>query len=127
MDQKGQISIEFVLVIGLIVVIVLAIAPYIGEQNENNVIAVAAREGASNTITNITLLNRNMAPIVVKDLKMTGSGQNITIQIRLSSSVSSDQNQLIVNGTLASIAAQGYTLTNGTIVTNRHRYNVTLV
>jgi len=137
MEQKGQISIEFVLIIGLMLVIVLAIAGYAGYANENNAIAAAAREGATNASSNIVLLNRSMVPIKVEDISLIGSGHNLTIQIDISGTISSSQNKTIVDSTLNSIVAQGYIRVNNTnssnspyadyIVAKWHNYNITLV
>lgn len=137
MEQKGQISVEFILLIGLIVVIILAIVPYIGQANENNIIALAAKEGALNATTNLALLNRNMAPLRVEDISTIGNGHNLTIRIDISGTISTDQNKTIVNSTLSSIAAQGYKRVNSAnssnspygdyIITSRHNYNITLV
>lgn len=46
MDVKGQISAEFVLVIGLVLIIVLGIVSFLGEDNELNQVMSAARSGA---------------------------------------------------------------------------------
>lgn len=46
MDARGQISLELVLVVGLIFVIVMAIASVVGEDNELNQAMGAARSGA---------------------------------------------------------------------------------
>ena len=135
MDRRGQISIEFVLIIALMVVIVLAIAPYIGSASESNDIATAAREGATNAVTNLSILNNTMTPVIVENIQNVGSGQNLTIQIDISGAISSNQNSTIVNSTLNSIAALGYTRVtsiNNTpysdyIVAHWHNYNVTLV
>lgn len=127
MDQKGQISIEFVLIIAFMLVLVLLVASYVGEQNELNNVLSAARVGASDAATNLSLLNRSMTPVRVDDIFTTGSGQNLTITIQIDGSISDYQNQTIVNGTLSSIAAQGYTLTGNRVITSRHVYNVTLI
>lgn len=46
MDAKGQISVEFVLLIGLILLIVMGIASFFGEDNELNQAMTVARSGA---------------------------------------------------------------------------------
>ncbi|OEC84881.1 MULTISPECIES: TadE family protein [Methanobacterium] len=135
-DQKGQISIEFVLILALMLVLVLIFVPYIGEQNELNTISLAAREGAMNTASDL-VLNGTVNPLRVKDIILENEkSQNVTIQIDLSGSPSQNQTESIINGTLNSIAAQGYTRNDGDmsnsseddfIVTSRHRYNVTIV
>lgn len=136
LDQKGQISIEFVLVVGIILVLVLVFAPYIGAQSELNAVSAAARSGAMNATSEIVFLDSSAEPVRVNDIKLIGSGQNLTIQMHLSRSISGNQPETIMNGTLRSIVAQGYTRDDsGTtdtslddiIVTGRHNYKVTLV
>ncbi|MGB9936934.1 MAG: hypothetical protein ACPK7O_04390 [Methanobacterium sp.] len=135
MEQRGQISIEFVLVIAFMLVIVLLIGSYIGEQSEVSTITAAARNGAMDAASNLALLNRNMEPIRINDVKMNGSGQNLTLKINVSSPISTNSNLTIFNATINSMAAQGYiidaqNLTNqfdDVVVTGRHRYSVIIV
>jgi uncharacterized protein (UPF0333 family) len=132
MDQKGQISIEFVLIIALIFVIVLAVGSYVGEQNELNSVSVAARTGATDAVTNLVITN-NISPLRIEDIRMNGSGKNLILFINISGPISTSSNQTIVNNTLNSIASVGYTRINsGNIFTDyinttRHTYNVVLV
>ncbi|MGB9979440.1 TadE/TadG family type IV pilus assembly protein [Methanobacterium sp.] len=127
MDQRGQISIEFVLILALMAIIVGAIAVYAGDANEQNVISSAARQGADNATTTLSLLNRSMNPVRVEDIKTINNGTNITLQIDITGSLSSIQSTTIANSVLNSIAAQGYSLTNNSIVTSRHKYTVKIV
>jgi uncharacterized protein (UPF0333 family) len=135
MDQRGQISIEFVLVVAFMLVIVLLVGSYIGEQSELNTVTAAARNGAMEASTDLALLNRNMEPLRVNDVKMNGSGQNLTLLINVSGPISNNANITIFNSTINSIAAQGYTidvqnttkLFDDVVVTSRHRYSVVIV
>ena len=136
MDQKGQISIEFALIIAIMLVLVLLIASYAGAENESNVVLSAARSGAMNATTNAVLLNSSVEPTRVDDIQLiNGTGQDLIISINLST-VPPDTNysNSILNSTLNSIAAQGYTRINSTnpetdplndyISTSRHTYHV---
>ena len=137
MDQRGQISIEFVLILALMAVIVSSIGLYIGTANENSVIISAARSGADNATTSLAMLNTNMIPVRVDDISNYTSGQYTIIQVDISGSLSTNQTNTTINSILNSIAAQGYTRVNTTtpdtapqndyVVTNRHKYKVTLV
>jgi uncharacterized protein (UPF0333 family) len=135
MDQRGQISIEFVLVVAFMLVIVLLVGSYIGEQSELSTVTAAARNGAMEAATDLALLNRNMEPLRVNDVKMNGSGQNLTLLINVSGPISNNANRTIFNSTIQSIAAQGYTidvqnttnLFDDVVVTSRHRYSVVIV
>ena len=135
MDQKGQISIEFALIIAVMLVLVLLIASYAGTENESNTILSAARSGAMNATTNAVLLNRSAEPTRVDNIQLiNGTGSDLIISINLSTVPSNTTS--ILNSTLNSIAAQGYTINNaGTpndpsddyITTSRHKYTVTIV
>lgn len=137
MDQRGQISIEFVLVMSLMLVIVLLAGSYAGGQNEINTVTAAARTGSMDAVTNLTLLNVNMEPIRVEDIRMSGSGQNLTILINVSGPISTSANRTIFTATIQSILNlnQGYTLDqknpldiyDDVVVTSRHRYGVVIV
>ena len=51
----------------------------------------------------------------------------IFMQIRLSESLPANYKEFILNRTLESIVAQGYTQQNNSIVTERYVYNVTIL
>jgi uncharacterized protein (UPF0333 family) len=135
MDQKGQISIEFVLVVALMLVIVLLVGSYTGEQNEINTVTAAARTGAMDAATDLALLNRNMEPLRINDVRMNGSGQNLTLLINVSGPVLDNTNRTLFNATIRSIAALGYTIDtrnltdyfDDVVVTGRHTYGVVIV
>ncbi len=136
MDQKGQISLEFVLVIAFMLVIVILMGSYISDSNEINTVTTAARTGAMDSVTNLTILNRNMDPIRVNDIRMTGNGQNLTLLINLSGPVSNNANITIFNAVINSIANVGKyqinTVDSGNpfddvVITSRHTYSVVIV
>lgn len=135
MDTKGQISIEFILVVAFMLVIVLLIGSYIGGENESSSVLSAARSGAAGAVSNLTFLNESTEPVRVDDMRIIGTGHDLTIQINISGPLSVNQTQYVLNGTLNSIAAQGYTrndagtstVSDDYITTNRHKYTVTLV
>ncbi|MCZ3367291.1 MULTISPECIES: class III signal peptide-containing protein [Methanobacterium] len=124
MDRRGQISLEFVLILALMAVIVGAIGWYAGNANEQNVITSAVRSAADNATTTLAMLNRTMKPVTVEDITTTTNGNNITLQVDISGSLSSNQNQIIKSSILSSIASQGYNVTSNTIVTNKHVYTI---
>ena len=127
MDRRGQISLEFVLILALMAVIVGAIGWYAGNANEQNVITSAVRSAADNATTTLTMLNRTMKPVTVEDITTTTNGNNIVLQVDISGSLSSNQNQIIKSSILSSIASQGYNVTSNTIVTNKHIYTIQVV
>lgn len=131
MDSRGQLSAEYILIVGFLLLIILLIAVYVSDQTEQNTIATAARLGAVNTSAEIGIMNRNITPIRVTKVNMTG-GTNITITIFLSNTaLSLNQNQTILAGVEQSIAEQGFTVQNNagnnlTIDTSKHDYLIKL-
>lgn len=131
MDNKGQISVEYILFVGFVLALVLIIAVYVGDQNQQNTIATAARLGAVNGSTEIGILYNNVAPIRVDRINMTG-GTNININIYLSNSnLTVTQKQTILGSVQQSIEAAGFTVQNNagnnlTINTSTHYYLIKL-
>jgi Class III signal peptide. len=127
MDQRGQISLEFVLILALMAIIVIVIGSYASDASEQGVISSAVRSAADNATTTIVMLNRSMTPISVQDINSISNGTTITLQIDISGSFSNQTSTTILNSTLNSIAAQGYNVTNNNIVTKRHTYTISVV
>jgi uncharacterized protein (UPF0333 family) len=109
MDKKGQISVEVILFLALVLLIVLAVASYIYTQNYQNNILTATRLGAENATTGLGMKNLTMIPVRVEGIEMTGT-ENVTILIHLS-----NNNNQIQNATLTSVynslISQGYSPT----------------
>ncbi len=130
MESRGQISVEYILIIGFILALVLIVAVYASDQSEQNTIATATRLGASNASAEIGIMNVNIAPIRVEKIEMT-RGSNINITIFLSNSaVSTDQKQSILAGVAQSIESAGYSVNNYgnnlTLNTSKHNYFIKL-
>ena len=120
MDFRGQISAEYILMVGFMLIIVLVVASSLGEQNELNIAMAAARSGAEeganmgsfaiypeDTFSNYTSGKpRLLTPSSIKIRRMnyTNQGFNLTynrtrIQIRIyasapSVSSASDRNSI---------------------------------
>lgn len=122
MDVRGQISIEFLLILGFIMVIVLIVASLAGPQIEQNSITSAAREGASNALYELSSTNANMTPTRITKLIVTGN-DNKTIQIQFSNALPSDFEPIVLNKTIESILNQtGFTFVNNTTVKGSSDY-----
>jgi len=126
MDIKAQISAEYILLVGFILVIVLIFASYVGEQNELNTVMTAAKQGASDALAELSFSDRSLQPVRVMDMTLTGN-QNKTIQIRLSRTISAANKNFVLNRSLVSIQQLGYTRENNTIVTGRYRFSVSIL
>lgn len=130
MEQRGQISVEFVLLAAIVLVVVLAFGIAIANENELNSVAAAVKVGAENGTTQLSVINATMQPVRVTSINMTGTG-NVAIQVKFSSSVTSKQGSILqsINQSLTSSGyetnyAGGNTLT---LQTSRHNYAITLV
>ena len=132
MDKRGQISIEFVLIVAFMLMLVILIGVYAADANEKNVVSSAARSGVMDAASNLLLNNSITQPLRVNEITTNENGTNITLLINLSRPVSNTINQNITLATLQSIQAQGYTLNNTNssdpfVKTSRHNYRVTIV
>ena len=134
MNDRGQISAEYILMLGFLIVVILLVASYAGEQNEQNSVASSVRQGASSAVTDLSILNRTLQPVRVNGVNMT-SGADINITINLSdSSLNLQQKATILQGSKSSLEGQGFTVTengnpvqNLTFSTARHNYLVKVV
>lgn len=136
MDQRGQISIEYILLVAIILVVVVIFGLIITDQNEQNNVASAVQLGATNATANLVFGNNSQSPVKVTNVAMTGTGQNIKMVVHFSRSVS-DQQSIILSSIIQSLKSSGYTnivnnsnsitLTTSTTSTGtRHIYNITL-
>ena len=99
MDQRAQISIEYILLVSIILIIVIVFALVISNQSQQNNIATAVQLGASNATANLVFTNNSQSPVQVTYINMTNStnNTNINIVVHFSRSVS-DQKSTILNG-----------------------------
>ncbi len=111
-DQKGQISVELILLLGIIFVIVIVIATQVGLQTESNKISVSAKEGAIQALANEAIINRNFVPTTVRTISMTGS-PNVLVLMNLSQPLSSSEYEYVLNNTFSYIQAQGFVRRGG--------------
>lgn len=128
MDVKGQITVEYLLFIGFILVFILIIVNVVSDQSEQNSVATATRLGAVCATTDIVVSSNNI-PIRVGELTTNGSNP-INIIINLSSAVTNAQKTQIIDTVNRSLAAQGFkpNYNNNvlTLNTSRHNYNITI-
>ena len=125
MDRRGQISIEFVLILALMAIIVVAIGGYVGDASEQSMISSAVRTAADNAAANLVITNRSMNPVNVENINSIGNGTSITLQINVSGS--NQTFDAIKSSILTSVAAQGYNVTNSSVITGRHVYTIQVV
>lgn len=128
MDTRGQLSAEYILILGALLVIILVVGYFASNETEQNTVVSAARLGATNTSAELGVLNRSSPPIRVTNIDMTGN-TNISIIIHISN-LPADQKQNILIGVQKSIEASGFTVTNTgnnlTIDTTKHNYLITI-
>lgn len=130
MDQKGQISVEYILLAAIVLFIVIAFGWVITNESELNSVASAVKMGAENGTTYSSILNPQMQPVRVTSVDTNGD-DNVTIEVRFSSSVNSI-NETILKSINNSLAGSGYHANNFSesklyLETNRHNYTIILV
>jgi uncharacterized protein (UPF0333 family) len=139
MDQRAQISVEYILLVAIVLTIVLVFSLIITNENEQNNVATAAQLGAANASANIVLTNSSQSPIKVTSVSMTNGttrGSDINVVIHFSRPVG-DQDGTIFSSIIKSLTSSGFTniSSNSTtvIVTTSttsggttHRYFITL-
>jgi uncharacterized protein (UPF0333 family) len=136
MDERGQISIEYILLVAIILIVVVIFGLIITDQSEQNNVASAVQLGATNATANLVFGNNSQSPVKVTNVAMTGTGQNISMVVHFSRSVT-DQQSTIIDSIIKSLKSSGYnnivnttnsiTLTTSTTASGtRHIYYITL-
>ena len=135
MDQRAQISVEFILLVAIVLVFSLIIT----NENEQNNVATAAQLGAANATANIVLTNTSQSPIKVTSVSMSNGtvrGSDINVVIHFSRPVG-DQSDTILNSIVKSLTSSGFNNvanTNSTVIVTTsttsggttHRYLISL-
>nr|WP_321421482.1 class III signal peptide-containing protein [uncultured Methanobacterium sp.] len=130
MDVKGQLSVEYILFLGFILMIILIVATLVGDQSEKNAVVDTIRLGATNATTNIVISSNNI-PIRVTEVAISGSNP-INITIQLSRSVTNPQKVQILGNVNSSLVSQGYSPnyngvdTNIFLNTTKHNYSISV-
>ena len=134
MDQRAQISIEYILLVSIILLIIIVFALVITDQSEQNNVATAVQLGASNATANITLTNTSQSPVQVTEVTMSNgtTNQSVTINmtVHFSRSVTTQQ-ATILSSIKTSLQSSGYNnsvISGGSLLltTSKHIYNITL-
>jgi uncharacterized protein (UPF0333 family) len=136
MDQRGQISIEYILLVAIVLIIVVIFGLVITDQSEQNNVASAVQLGATNATANLVFGNNSQSPVKVTNVAMTGTGQNISVVVHFSRSVT-DKQSIIIGSIIQSLKSSGYTnfvnnsnsvtlTTTTTAAGTRHIYYITL-
>ncbi|MDZ4172764.1 MAG: TadE family protein [Methanobacteriaceae archaeon] len=125
MDIKGQISIEFVLILGFILVVVLGVASVAGPLIEENSITSAARQGASASLYEISSFNVTINPTRITRVIVTGTNDK-NIRIEFSRPIANNYKPIILNQTMKSILNQTeFTqINNNTVQGSNRKYSI---
>ena len=130
MDQRAQISIEYILLIAIILLVVLIFASIAFNENENNDVASAVQLGANNATANMVFTNTSQAPVRVTSVYMNNStSTQYNIVIHFSGQVSNPTQ--VFNSIINSLNAAGFNNTsqNSTaivVTTQKLSYIITL-
>jgi uncharacterized protein (UPF0333 family) len=136
MDQRAQISVEYILLVAIILFVVLIFASVVINGNEENNVASAVQLGASNATANMVFTNTSQPPVKVTNVTMTNviNSTQVTVTIRFSGPISNPTP--VFNSIANSLIATGYsnitqnstalTLTTQSGSGIRHIYTITL-
>lgn len=105
MDKKGQLSIEVILFVAIILIIVLVVAGFVGDQTQKNNIVSAARFGAENGTTDLGIKNPGMLPVKVNGIQLNGSSH---VTVHLSRELNPTEKTIIKNSVHRSLNSQGF-------------------
>lgn len=125
-DSKGQISVEFVMLIGLMLVLILPVISIFGQNNEVTTAMSAAREGVTNASNDLAYTEEGN---VIRYNSMTFNNGNIRINVYSEFPLSSDNVTYIqtkalnnINNSLSVISSS-----DTMVQTKRYTYTVTII
>lgn len=138
MDQRAQISVEYILLVAIILFVVLIFASVIINENEENNVASAVQLGASNATTSMVFTNTSQPPVKVTNVYMNNTSNTsqipISIDVHFSGPITNPTP--VFNSIVNSLIATGYTnitqsttaltLTTQSASGIRHIYTITL-
>ncbi|HHY01052.1 MAG TPA: class III signal peptide-containing protein [Methanothermobacter sp.] len=105
MDEQGQLSVEVILFVAIILFIVLGVGVFANEQSVKNSIATATRFGAENGTTEMGISNPGTLPVKVNSIQMNGTEK---VTIHLSRAVTQSEKNAILKSVQRSLSSQGY-------------------
>jgi uncharacterized protein (UPF0333 family) len=137
MDQRAQISIEYILLVAIILLVVLVFSTLIFAENEQNTVATAAQLGASNASSILAYTDTSQSPIKVTYVTMTNSNNNtinlvihfsrpITNQTPILNSIANSLNNTLNSTSYNQTINMIQTSTSLTWTTHRYTYYITL-
>ena len=107
MDQRAQISVEYILLVSIILFVVLIFASVIINGNEENNVANAVQLGASNATANMVFTNMSQAPVKVTNVFMTNNNDTqINMTVHFSGPISNSTP--IFNSIINSLNSSGF-------------------
>lgn len=136
MDQKAQISVEYILLVAIILFVVLIFATVVVNGNEENNVASSIQLGASNATANMVFTNTSQPPVKVTNVYMANvnNSNQVNVVVHFSSSISNPT--LVFTSIAKSLTTSGFTniTQNGTGLTLttqtgsgiRHIYNISI-
>jgi uncharacterized protein (UPF0333 family) len=139
MDQRAQISIEYILLVAIILLVVLVFSTLIFAENEENNVATAAQLGASNATAILAYTDTSQSPIKVTYVTMTNSNTTnntinlvihfsipITNQTPILNSIANSLNNTLNSTSYNQTINMLQTSTSLTWTTHRYTYYITL-
>ena len=136
MDQRGQISVEYILLVAIILFVVLIFASIVINGNEENNVASAVQLGASNATANMVFTNTSQPPVKVTNVNMTNINNSTQVNVVIHFSGPISNPVPVFNSIINSLNSSGFnnitqnstalTLTTQSGSGIRHIYIITL-
>ena len=125
-DTRGQISVELVMILGLMVVVIMIVAGVSTPLSEEDAVSSAAREGATEVLYNITVTNPTFQATRITEVTMVGDSEKI-ITITVHPSVSEEDANKILEGAMKSVTNQPIFTKTGKDTISGRNYNYKII
>ncbi len=125
-DIRGQISVELVLILGIMVVVIMIIASTATPLAEQDAASSAAREGATTILYNITASNPTFQATRITEMTMVGDSEK-TITITVHPSLPEEYKSQILEGSMKSVINQPTFTKTGTNTFSGNNYKYKII
>lgn len=125
-DTRGQISVELVMILGLMVVIIMIVASVSTPLSEEDAALSSAREGASEAIYNITVTNPSFPATRITKIDMVGNSEK-TITITVHPTLPEKYEQQVIDSAMKSVTNQPIFTKTGQNTISGRNYNYKII
>lgn len=125
-DTRGQISVELVMILGVMVVLIMIVAGVSTPLSEEDAILSSAKEGATEAIYNITVTNPSFPATRITETNMVGDSEK-TITLTINPTLPEKYKQQVIDGAMESVTNQPIFTKTGSNTISGRNYNYKIV